>query len=443
MLEAMFLLFSALLMLGSLFLSVRGSRGIQTQERYFFDGRNLGALPLFMSLLATQIGGGTIVGAAEAAYARGWSAGLYPLGNCLGLLLLAILGPRLRRLRMSTMAEMFERNYRSVLLRKIASLLSMASLFLILIGQAVAVRKLLISLGFPEGWMFLSFWTVLTTYTMQGGLRGVVRTDMLQTTFMLAGLCVTACLFWKNSQGRMAPPPLSFSGELPWSSWLLMPALFTLIEQETGQRCFAARSDKAIAWSMSLSALVLFLATLVPILFGVVAKNAGLTAPSEGSILVTSILHAAGSVPASLFNCVILVAIISTANSLLNAIGSSVCLDFFPRSGLLVTRVWTSAIGMAALACVSLCGNIVFLIVLAYEFSVCTLLVPLLMGVLLRRPEKSAAIWAMVGGGCGCALFQIWQPPWPKEIASLALSALGFAAGQMYARIKHLEAGAL
>lgn len=110
------LFFSLLLILGiaSIWLGRRASSGQKTNEDYFLMGRKLGLFSLVMTLLATQIGGGALMGASEEAYSQGWGVLFYPLGMVLGLCVLGFgYGAKLRRLNLTTVPEIFEKIYRS------------------------------------------------------------------------------------------------------------------------------------------------------------------------------------------------------------------------------------------------------------------------------------------------------------------------------------------
>src|SRR5687767_7623547 len=88
------------LMMGS-----RASRNLKNQGDYFLAGKDVKFFPLLMTFLATQIGGGLVLGAAEEAYQFGWSVLLYPLGACLGFVLLASgIGRKLAQFQVSTVA---------------------------------------------------------------------------------------------------------------------------------------------------------------------------------------------------------------------------------------------------------------------------------------------------------------------------------------------------
>lgn len=89
------------------------------------------------------------VGAAEEAYRYGWPVFFYPLRASLGLILLGLgIGKKLSEFSATTVAQIFEIVYRSPALKRVASCLSILSLFMILVAQIIASQKFLVSLGF-------------------------------------------------------------------------------------------------------------------------------------------------------------------------------------------------------------------------------------------------------------------------------------------------------
>ena len=65
-----------------------GFKKLKEQRRLFFGGKSVQLFPLMMTFLATQVGGGLILGSADEAYRFGWTVLPYPLGAALGLILL-------------------------------------------------------------------------------------------------------------------------------------------------------------------------------------------------------------------------------------------------------------------------------------------------------------------------------------------------------------------
>ena len=170
-----------------LILGLLVSRGIKTNEDYFLAGRKLGLFPLTFTLIATQIGGGMMLGTAAQSYKIGYFGIFYTLGICLGFLFLGLgLASRLRSFNIDTTAQLFEVKYGLVFLRKIASLLSIFTLFGILGAQVIALRSVLYSLDLNNEFVFIMFWLFIIVYTMVGGLKAVSITDTFQIIFLLA-----------------------------------------------------------------------------------------------------------------------------------------------------------------------------------------------------------------------------------------------------------------
>ena len=87
----------------------RSSNNLKGKDDYFLAGRNVRFFPLFMTFLATHVGGGLVLGGTEEAYRYGWSVLLYPLGQALGFLVLGLgIGRRLAQFPVSTVAQIFE-----------------------------------------------------------------------------------------------------------------------------------------------------------------------------------------------------------------------------------------------------------------------------------------------------------------------------------------------
>ncbi len=102
------------------FVGQRASKNLKDKEDYFLAGKSVQLFPLMMTFLATQVGGGVILGAADEAYLFGWPVLLYPLGAALGLILLGCgIGRKLAGFKVSTIAQLFEVVYGSVKLKKL------------------------------------------------------------------------------------------------------------------------------------------------------------------------------------------------------------------------------------------------------------------------------------------------------------------------------------
>ncbi|MFN4174517.1 MAG: sodium:solute symporter family transporter, partial [Parachlamydiaceae bacterium] len=209
----------------------RSSKEVSEVKDYFLAGKQVAFFPLMMTFLATQVGGGVILGSSDEAYKYGWQVIFYPLGAALGLMLLGSgIGKKLAELPVATVAEIFEWSYGSKTLKKAASLLSVISLFMILVAQIVASSKFLISMGFENRALFILFWAIVILYTTQGGLKAVISTDLVQAAFF--SIIFVFATGYVMLDTKVVSIPLN---EMPdigdkLYGWLLMPLLFMFIE---------------------------------------------------------------------------------------------------------------------------------------------------------------------------------------------------------------------
>ncbi|MEM7361920.1 MAG: sodium:solute symporter family protein [Bacteroidota bacterium] len=423
-----------------LFIGWRASKQVKGDEDYFLMGRRLTVFPLCFTLLATQLGGGTLLGAAQEAYTKGWMVLFYPLGASLGLFALGLgFGGRLRRMQISTIPEIFEKVYQLPSMRLVASLISMCSLYFILVGQGMATKKFFVTIGKDSPAYFIFFWIVFVAYTVMGGLKAVVDTDVWQALFILVTLVVAV---FSADLGSVEWRPsfdldMLSASDIPWASWLLMPFCFMLIEQDMGQRCFAAKSAKVVAPATMMAGLLLMLGSGTAIMFGVLAKEKGLAIEPDTTVLVAAIEAFTNPTVATFFMAVILMAIVSTADSLLCSISSHLSCDLIrsnnipPQQKLIVSRIMTFVTGISALALVYYFDSVVTMLMLSYELSVSVLFVPVLMAIILSSPSRQGAMGAMIAGAIGFGLFRVWSLPLPREVLTLLLSLLGYAVGMM------------
>jgi SSS family solute:Na+ symporter len=431
-----------------LWIGRRSAKGVKEQEDYFLAKRSVRFFPLMMTFVATQIGGGLVLGAADEAYVYGWSVLCYPLGAAIGLVLLGLgCGKKFHSLNLGTVAEIFEVKYGSSFLRKIASLLSIISLFMIFVAQLIASKKFMVALGFDSILCFNAFWTIVIIYTAIGGLKAVISTDIFQAIAFIGVFIL--CLILALNHLPMSLETVIAKGVSLSSSqsevlkstklfgWIFMPLLFMLIEQDMGQRCFAANSYKTIVSSTCVSALCILLFSCIPIFFGILAKTLGFSLSGHESILMKIMQSMTNPYICALFACGILLVIISTADALLNAISSNLGLDFpsFKTKGVKFSKLLTICIAYLGIFVSYFFKNIVDILIQSYELSISCLLIPIMMALFKKRNHPLAAIGAMVFGALGFILFRLFPVgSIPKEFLSICLSFVGFMIGNFSTR---------
>jgi len=422
------------------------SRRVQTKADYFLAGRNLGIWSVTLTLIATHLGGGMLLGTAQQAYQVGYYGIMYTMGIVLGFLLLGIgFASRLQSLNVTTTVELFETRYNSTSLKKIASLFSIATMFGILISQIVASRTLILGLKMTgdsvvvSELLLLLFWVFLIAYTMAGGLKAVVLTDSVQIIFIIfifGGIflyCIWNEVEYFFSLASMTAQQNLFRTDISILANSIdivsMTALFALIEQDIAQKLFASRTKTIAAISAMLSSIFLLLFSLIPIYFGIKAKL--LETLFIGSPLISVIKVLTNEFVLILAICGIIAAISSTANSILTAISSNIVNDFRLSTGtnLTCSKLMTLTAGaFAIVASYFVPQDIIFVLIGSYEISVSCLLVPLLFSYFRNNLNKNAAMGAMAFGFLGFVLFRIYSIAF-RELITVGVSLIGYFLG--------------
>lgn len=427
-----YILLSFIVVLGiSLWAGLKASK----QGKDFFLASRAVRWPMLVgTFVGTQVGGGFILGNCDASYSCGVWGSMYGIGIALGMLFLGIgYGARLRRLNITTIPELLEKKYDCETLRKVASSLSLLSLVGILMCQAIGLLKFLQAVGGASTVVFLLAWGAVIIYTTCGGLLAVVWTDAIQVVAMVLMLCITFLTTLLPNWDIIVEQATVVR---EWNGATLAPLLvtccFIFIEQDMAQRCFAAKTPKDATIACLVTALVLIVLTVIPTCSGLLGRAAGLSM-KNGSIFM-QVMKACGSpvVFASAAFCVLL-AIISTASSVLLAASSNLIQDFIGQGRW--KKIGTCFIGMLALFGPYISNDIVSCMVLSYEISVGALFVPIVMAVLFDRKFPQEAAWgSIVLGSLGTLVTKSCEMGILSPVIPIGVSFVGYFCGFAWAK---------
>jgi SSS family solute:Na+ symporter len=422
------------------------SRKVTTVDDYFLANRQVSVLPLTFTLVATQLGSGLLLGTASRAYSIGLWGILYTLGISIGFLILGFgFAARLQSLNIATTAEIFETRYHSYKLKIFASLVSIVSLWGILVAQIIASHQLFLSCGIDDPRWLICFWGLLIGYTMLGGLRSVIIIDTLQVIFILV---IFAIVFYyalpQDGLSSFTIPNLIkmqnyYFGKKHVLSALLpvviSSALFSLIEQDLAQKFFAAKSALTATIAAFLASVIVTLFACIPLYFGMFAKIKNINIPAGVSPLLPFIEKISSEFVYALIICALIAAIASTADSLLCAISSHIAQDFskfLPSSRkLLISKLITFATGACALlVSFYIVGDIISVLEQSYRFSISCLFVPTIIAYFTPNVRQGAALVSIVCGSLSFIGVQFFLPhSILQDIIPLALSLLGYILG--------------
>ncbi len=260
------------------------SRKVTDAEDYFLAGKSLAFWVIGLSIIGTNIGADSYVGASGGAHRWGIAQANFEWIGAIPAMILAsvIFIPVYWRAGVYSIPEYLGKRY-SQSVRVLAA--TMSSVFAV-VAIAVALWAIALTLKTYLGWEtwvgIMVTGTVVALYSITGGLRAVAFTDILQVTIMFVGGISIAYLGVTNSGGLVAfvenltsthPEHLQAflpadHSSFPWPGVLLGLAIvlspaYWCGSQAILQRTLAARSEWDASASMMMAA---FGKTCIPLL---------------------------------------------------------------------------------------------------------------------------------------------------------------------------------
>lgn len=253
-------------------------------------GRNLPRWMALLTMTATWVDGGYLLGTAEGAYRTGVASGVQG-GLCFGISLVlggAFFARRMRRMGFHTLIDPFESRFGPKWAAVLFLPAMLAEVFwsaelLVAIGSSFDVI-----LGIRLTAAILLAALVVTIYTMLGGLWSVAYTDAVQLGVVALGLAI-ALPFVLGATGGVAAYPHSTAivprGDLAWWDLSAMLVFGGIPWNCYFQRVLSCRNERDAQW-MSIGSGVLTVAFVIPpLLIGMAAASAGRTVANASEIL--------------------------------------------------------------------------------------------------------------------------------------------------------------
>ena len=411
-----------------LIIGIAVSRKATSGEEFFLAGRSLGWLAIGFSLFASNISSTTLIGVAGAAYSSGISVAHYELWAALLLVIMALVTiPVFLRNRLTTIPEYLERRFGPVAQRYVSALTIFLSVFVDTAGSVYAGVIVLQTLvpGIPFLPACIGLALFAGAYTMAGGLRGVVYTDVLQAIVLIVGSLVLSYevfarfdFSWAAATAAVPADHLSLirpadDPALPWTGVVIgLPILgfyYWATNQYIMQRALGARSlDQARKGAMLAAAL-----KILPLFMMAIpaAMAISLLPPLQNSDQVFPML-VSHFLPVGLTGLVLsglLAAIMSTIDSTLNSSATLVMYDFMGakdrdwspartvRIGRVVTAVFIIAAALWPLVIRDFPGLFSY-IQQVFSYAVPPVVAIFLLGMFWRRMNGAGALATLVFG---------------------------------------------
>lgn len=331
-----------------------GRRKIRSAEALFLADREATWPVIGASMFSANISSQQFVGQAGLAYSIGLAAGAFQLVGALCFALLAVFFVDVYlALKLRTAPEFFERRY-SPGTRMLVAAINIAMILAASIGTALYAGATVLTdlLGWDGGTQFNLAVGVIAaaagTYTILGGLRSVLWTDLLQTTLLITGGGITLVMSLSAAGGWAAVrSTYDAAGASLWSvvrpwdhafGWLPLATGAVILgvhshctDHDYVQRALAARSVFHSKMGALFAAFLKILALFIIAAPGVIAAKLlpGLAHPDQAYARLVSTYVPPGL--AGLVLAGLLAAILGTVAAGLSASASMVTYDFVLR----------------------------------------------------------------------------------------------------------------
>jgi SSS family solute:Na+ symporter len=401
------------------------ARLVRRSSDFFVAGRSLTAPLLFSTILASNIGAGSTVGATGLAYFEGVSAWWWNGSAAIGSYFLAFLvGPRIWRLARAhdffTAGDYLEFRYDGRVRGIVASLIWVGTLAILaaqlIAGAAVlsAVADVSRTTGAIIGGV------VMMVYFAAGGLLGSAWVNAVQLVVLLGGFLIAVPMLYASSGGAAALT----ASEVPttyWTLWhtsgattsgwanliLLVPAF--IISPGLVQKVYGAESERAVRRGVGLQAVALTGFAFLPVFFGIAARAALPGIEDQNAVLPTVLVRELPVWVGALALAAVFSAEVSTCDAILFMLSTSLSQDLYKRfvnpaaddrQVLFVARAAAVAGGIAGVFLATVLSTVIGALSIFYSLLGVSLFVPVLGGLLTRSagtPEALASIAAGVG----------------------------------------------
>ena len=267
------------------FIGLIYSKKYQGINNYLTANRNIGFFSLSTSLIASALGAWILFGPASAATWGGIGAVIgYALGTAFPMIFLISLGKKIRNEfpKGSTLIEFLRKRFGKSLF-KLILVMTIFYMFVFLCAEVTAVAILINYISGTELWITALIILISTlAYTLYGGLRVSIFTDMIQMVVILILFLISVAYLTSFMGDQFSfsfinekNPHLLNSNYIPnytaGLTFFIAVAATNLFHQGNWQRVYAAKNNDVLKKSLIVAAIVIIPIVLFMGFSGIVA----------------------------------------------------------------------------------------------------------------------------------------------------------------------------
>ena len=399
-----------------LFLVFRSQKD-ENSEDYFLAGRKMPFWALSITFIASWWGGGSAVDLIDQAFNNGISSfWVYGMPVLFSTFLMFLFAKGIRKIGTISQPQLMAARYNE----SSANLLSILILIFMVIGSAVQVIVI--------GRFFSTFFTmsyemaaiigtlIVVAYSVFGGFKGVVITDILQFVFLLIA-AITLFIYAYNGAGGFSgletiveqkelPNFFDFTHDISQNmAYIITFGAAWMIQANIWQRISATRTPVDAKKMMVMSFLAFLPLYLLVTLTGMLSRGLYDVVP-EGGIAAAMIFEHMPTVLSAVIFVGICSAIMSTMDSLINTGALVLTVDLYQQKNPNTTDQQMVKIGRFATLLVALLSlfigiNINSILTVSWigsDFLATGAFVPLVMGFIWKRGTSAGAMASMIFG---------------------------------------------
>ena len=405
------------------------SKKINEADDFFLGGRNVPAFLIVATLLASEVGGGVMLGSVGPAYQFGFGACWYVMPVAVGLVLFGLfLEKKLKRdADQHGYVSMFDwlagryDDYKP--LKAIGGFVMLVGFIGALASQFVAMGTAPQSVMGTDKTMDIILGDIaIVVYASMGGLLSVMWTDLLQAGVFVFGMVVLLPMLLAQPEvggfaGLFANAPEHFFDVMnvqtpTWrTTTLVTMTIAPFVRQYYYQRMFASKNEKIAQRSVFAQAILIVIVTIWTCLVGmcVFMINPALENPESAMPWVLPAV-------AAIVMGAICATVMSTADTFLNAGSLTFVMDILKNvkteemsqeKSLKVARNSSFAIGAVALVIAVMSSSVVSALMNAWAILGGGLFVPMVVSYFYKPSTKEGVMAAMFSGLVTTLLFTI------------------------------------
>lgn len=403
---------------GILLFAVTREKKSQTVEDYFFAGRSLPFWSLSITFIASWWGAGSAISTADLAYADGLGAfWYYGVPVLVSTFLMILCAGFIRRVGYLTQGKMMDARYSKATAKMLSA---MIFIFMLLnaASQMVGIGHFFGTyLGLDYTTAILLGSTIVLIYSMFGGFRGVVLTDVIQFILLFLSAVILCFVSLHHAGGFTGIKEaatkagdlnyLSFTaGANKYMMYVLTFGASWMIQANVWQRISATKTESD-ARKMTVMSFIAYIPLYLIVVFTGMGGRVLFDTLPEGGVISAIVTTYLNPVVGALVFIGISAAIMSTMDSLINTAAMTLTMDLWhnghsDEERLRFSRLSTLIVTVLALVVSLRIRSILDIAWIASDIITTGVFIPLIAGFIWKRGNASGALASMLWGLMYC-----------------------------------------